>query len=296
MGFWHNVFGRQAQPKSSQGVITRPLRTHLGAPRDTGSAERTQGKRGQAILADFPLVAEFHQSVNGESHYQPALRVAAGGRSAHMTGDNWESAIEVLARLVPEPANKYDGQAVAVQVDGRTVGYLPRDIAGEYQPSLLRLVGSGSVASCEGRIVGGGSRYYGIFLKMCGPGTIDFLRQLPPDVEPVCGMATVMVTGEEQHQDVLSAFHKMGADIRHLATLHSGTVPKGKHQGDYTVEVRMNGSRVGCLTAAMGQRYRTVVVRGETLGRVVGSMAFIRQDDRGLQVELLLPSARDLSD
>ena len=63
----------------------------------------------------------------GESQYQPALRqVARNGR-------------ECWACLVPEPDNPFDSNAVMVQIDGQTVGYLDRSAARKYQRRLLPL-------------------------------------------------------------------------------------------------------------------------------------------------------------
>jgi hypothetical protein len=63
----------------------------------------------------------------GESQYQPALqRVARSGRVC------W-------ATLVPEPDNLFDGNAVVVQIQGDTVGYLTRADARRYQRRLLAL-------------------------------------------------------------------------------------------------------------------------------------------------------------
>jgi hypothetical protein len=56
----------------------------------------------------------------GEASYQDALRHICGS-------DRWEDIrCEVNAVLVPEPTNRYDANAVMVQVDEQMVGYLSR--------------------------------------------------------------------------------------------------------------------------------------------------------------------------
>jgi hypothetical protein len=66
-------------------------------------------------------------SVVGESQYQPALQqIAQRGRT------HW-------AKLVPEPGNPFDSNAVMVEIDGQTVGYLSRGEARRYQRRLLPL-------------------------------------------------------------------------------------------------------------------------------------------------------------
>ena len=66
-------------------------------------------------------------AVVGESQYQPVLeQIAQRGRI------HW-------AKLVPEPGNAFDTNAVMVEIDGQTVGYLSRGEARRYQRRLLPL-------------------------------------------------------------------------------------------------------------------------------------------------------------
>jgi hypothetical protein len=57
----------------------------------------------------------------GESGYQEAIRLVIDKQGR-----------EVLASLVPEPGNADDPNAVAVMIQGRTVGYLSPDLAMKY--------------------------------------------------------------------------------------------------------------------------------------------------------------------
>jgi hypothetical protein len=83
--------------------------------------------------------------VVGESRYQTELRTIVDrvGR-------------DVLAVLTPEPTNPYDPNAVAVMVNGVLVGYLPREIAPDFQPAVMRLQQRENLPiALRGRIVGG---------------------------------------------------------------------------------------------------------------------------------------------
>src|SRR5690348_3570504 len=68
--------------------------------------------------------------VVGELAYQDALWRLSGG----MLGDRIRR--QIVAVLVPKPTNPYDANAIAVQIDGQVVGYLPRATAQEYLPGL----------------------------------------------------------------------------------------------------------------------------------------------------------------
>lgn len=92
--------------------------------------------------------------VVGESHYQPALRAAAGkGEVRH----------HCRATLVLEASNRYDNKAVRVDVNGRTVGYLSHDEARSYR----RAIKNCGDLECDAVIVGGGKgRSLGIWLDV----------------------------------------------------------------------------------------------------------------------------------
>jgi hypothetical protein len=102
--------------------------------------------------------------VHGESHYQPAI-----SRSYKRHG-GLGSDLKVSATLVPEPTNQHDPNAVRVEIDGRTVGYLPRAKASEYR-SMLGL----QEGQCSAKITGGHERdngeraFFGVKLNMRWP-------------------------------------------------------------------------------------------------------------------------------
>ncbi|MEK6228650.1 MAG: HIRAN domain-containing protein [Actinomycetota bacterium] len=106
-------------------------------------------------------------NVAGESHYQEALREIVGPTTAA------EIAVDTEALLVPEPSNPHDPNAVMVQIDGKLVGYLPRDEAAAYGPALNELGERGRMGSCEARIAGrggdGGTSNLGVFLRLPDP-------------------------------------------------------------------------------------------------------------------------------
>ncbi len=84
----------------------------------------------------------------GESHYQDALEELAGGR----TEDGVE--LEVEVSMVPESDNKYDPNAVGVEIDGELVGYLSRASAKKYRAAF----GAAATEEWPARIVGGWDR------------------------------------------------------------------------------------------------------------------------------------------
>lgn len=103
--------------------------------------------------------------VVGESHYQDALRDLVK-REKRLNPNCDPHRIEIMAALVPEPTNKYDRNAIQVQIDGRRVGYLSREDAIAYRPTVRKLIDKEKFAACEGIIVGGREKghSYGVVL------------------------------------------------------------------------------------------------------------------------------------
>ena len=87
----------------------------------------------------------------GEAGYQDALWAICGAPKGHRVQH------EIVAVLIPESDNPYDPNAIAVQIDGCTIGYFGRDNAAKYRPGLLDLMKrSGGNVALNGVIIGGG--------------------------------------------------------------------------------------------------------------------------------------------
>jgi len=92
---------------------------------------------------------EYAFDIVGESKYQDALESICGGRT-HEAADKY-----VEATLYQENSNVHDSQAVRVDIEGKTVGYLSRDDARAYRKQLDALGRGPLVAVCKAKIVGG---------------------------------------------------------------------------------------------------------------------------------------------
>jgi hypothetical protein len=202
------------------------------------------------------LSAAGRMAVVGESHYQPALHLAADGRAVK----NFDDGVRVTCALIPEPSNPYDKNAVRVDCLTKhgavTVGYIDRGNAPAYQQPLLQNIPREAVAVCHGMIMGGGPKLYGIWLSLA-PAETMLMASQPPDGHTVMTPETIVtVTGEQNYASALDAL--LGTDsltVRHYATLRPTEITKGTHQGKTTLEVLIGDEAVGQLTALMGSRY-----------------------------------------
>lgn len=91
--------------------------------------------------------------VVGEASYQAQL-TAVGGRP----GVDGVPYPDQVAKLVREPTNRYDHNAIAVQIRGLTVGYLSRDDAIRYQAVVDWAAVRGEQIACQARLTGGWNR------------------------------------------------------------------------------------------------------------------------------------------
>jgi restriction system protein len=112
----------------------------------------------------------FDAEIKGESHYQDAIRACVAGTDLEATSDD-ACSCEFSVRLVREPQNAYDANAVAVRSRAdETLGYLPREVAHECA-RVLDQIGSTATVECAARAYGrrDGSRSpwnFGIWLDL----------------------------------------------------------------------------------------------------------------------------------
>jgi hypothetical protein len=94
---------------------------------------------------------DFDFDIVGEASYQTALRAIAGPKS--------EDGVRrrCTAYLILEDSNPHDRNAVRVDIDGLTVGYLDRRMAKQYRAELARQKWSATMQA-DAVIVGGWKR------------------------------------------------------------------------------------------------------------------------------------------
>lgn len=131
-------------------------------------ASRMQAADNPAVLV---LDGYDDLEVVGESQYQDNRWFLVGG-----LGDPTQHVRQnIVAVLTPEPENPYDANAVAVTINGLTVGYLCREDAELLQPGLIALYKlHGKPIALPGAIVGGG-------IRQDGPGRLGVFLRFDPE-------------------------------------------------------------------------------------------------------------------
>jgi collagen type III alpha len=224
--------------------------------------KRATGQRSALRVVEAWTTGYPSQPVVGESHRIPDLRRIAG-----RMGGGPEGEAETTAVLVPEPDNKFDPNAVSVAIDGTTVGYLPREDAVSYSPTLLRLATAGVAVSVPARVwwgpLGDSNWMASVQLDLGPPGLLIPVNappagsalQLPP------GKA-MQVTGEDEHLDVLAPLVSGVGQIAAIATLHEVTEQKAR-SSKQVLEVRIDDKAVGRLSPGMSEHLLAAVREAE---------------------------------
>ncbi len=228
-------------------------------------------------------------AIVGETHYQEAIAEVARNSAAPALDD----AVPATAVLVPEPANRHDRHTVRVDLlrgDGSavTAGYLRNDHAVTYQPLLLELAERGEVGSCPARIMG--QRYLGVHLHLGAARLLLLDHEALGTAPTLPAEQQVAVTGEEVHQHVLHRVVNGRTPVHVIAELRDCRIARGTHTGEHTLEVLLEGERIGQLGYAMGLRYCDMVQewRART-GRALCEAIITNEGTRGLHTNLLLP-------
>ncbi|WP_432939457.1 HIRAN domain-containing protein [Kribbella sp. CA-253562] len=245
-----------------------------------------------------------NQEVAGESfHLAPLQRLFGRATAKHRE-------VQTIATLVPEPDNKHDPTAVAVRVDGETVGYLPRDVAGGYGPCLAELAARGHVAQVACRVWGGTITDYdtnragrlvekerftaSVTIALAEPHLCTPVNRRPeqPHVMLPDGGA-IQISGEDQCMPAIEPLLRVEGEGSVYATLHEVAASGGRAAKD-VVEVRLDGQRVGQLTPKMSGELLPAIRHLAELGLVTGAKARLKGNRLKAEVTLYCARAHEL--
>lgn len=249
-----------------------------------GLLDRLRGAAAGAAPAEPAVAATWMQVVSfrpagymvdvvGEANYQPALEWAAQGR----TVDGPRRPL-VTAQLVREPRNRYDRNAVRVDVGGHCVGYIPRGQASLFHSVLAQVRAAGMPATCRAWLTGGWDR--GVLDR----GHFGLQLDLHPDIQVVengCvlpfGRGRVSVV-EDCSDDELLELLEDDERIEVVARLEAGD----------RLRVFIGDLAVGGLTPMMSRRYERWVEQVSNAGLPASCEARVIREQRGPAVYLKL--------
>ncbi len=148
------------------------LRRLFGASREPPAQRQRIDHRAETLPAGCNrLVQGPPVDVHGESHHRAEIEAAVGRRR-----EGHDDIVDAM--LVWEPDNQWDPNAIAIHIDGRTCGYMPRPDAKRYR-SVMEWARTQSFAPVVRADVTGGWQLadgtwadFGIRLYMASPNKI----------------------------------------------------------------------------------------------------------------------------
>lgn len=266
--------------------------------------------RGPSVtgLVEFPLWGQRWPSVEvaGESHRSAEIGALF---SAPVPEDGVEGTF--TAHLVPEPANRYDRNAVQVVVNGNLVGYLPKEEAGRYQPALLALGDNGLTATVEARVWvrpeidddydrhgnlvtrRTGRLHARVTLALAQPHLILPLNGTPGGVEVPTGRAVKLgqiASGAEACAPWLRA---EGEGWVHV-TLHRVEEVLARSTREL-VEARIDGVPAGRMTPAMSLNFLPLIDQLEARGLGCAARGIVKGNRIKAEVSIFAAKASEIS-
>ncbi|WP_411374428.1 HIRAN domain-containing protein [Arthrobacter sp. MPF02] len=235
--------------------------------------------------------------VVGESYREKQILSVLGRRPR--LDEEIEDVFEAF--LVPEPDNPHDANAISVRVNGQVIGYLDRDSAAVYRPIIHRIAASGMMATTTARIwavvresweAERQARFFSN-VRIYLPAAHEILplnNHFPANVAVLPWSGALQVTGEDQHFAHLFNYLPQNGEGLVILTMHKlvQTLKNGTEKN--LVEVRLDGERVGQLTATTSSHYLPSISHAADAGKELGIWARIKGS--GLAAELVIQGAR----
>ena len=258
----------------------------------------------------MPVCVDYGVDIVGESHYAEALERIAGGRTEDGTVRGRDELL--VAALVPQPSNPYDPNAIAVEIEGELVGHLCRDDAVRLGPMIKRVIVERGAAICACNLKGGWDRgrsdrgNIGVVLRFNRPGyptvpaTQPGERRLGPseqDLQEERWGAGVTVVAEEHYQDAIGFCVPADWGTESFPALAELAIARNPHASASTdaIEVRLATRTVGFFTAAMTQRYRSLIDAALAASLRPTARARVHRGQKGgieiWRASVMLPSA-----
>ncbi len=209
--------------------------------------------------------------------------------------------LDLDADLYPDPENPYslEHSAISVWIQGLHAGFLQDGTSQRYSPMLRDLAETaGQYLRVPARVSGvyqpGRSRWHIITrLGLPEPESVLPRNQLPEgQIDIIPTGRVVQVTGEELHMDVLRHLVDPARPAHYAATLR--VIHEIRPRSAYeTVEIQINGERVGALSKAMGEQIAPLIALIERAGRVPVARATVEGNDLRAEVKLRMIRAAE---
>lgn len=245
--------GRPAAPSRTVATHAEPSAAPEGRPFTLWGRSNTYG----------------NVEVKGTEHRQDAILSLLSRRELHSGAD-----LDTTAQLIPEPTNPFDANAIGCWVQGRLIGYLPRDEAARYAAPLAQFVRSGHLPTTNvhiwarefddydydnGRETNKKRYFTSARVGLAEPELLGPVNLAPPKPRaelPDGGAAKV--TGTQGNLQHLLAVLASRPTAWAYGVLEPTTIT-GPRSAKTVVQVLINGQTAGTLSPQMSTTYLPIV-------------------------------------
>lgn len=302
LGFWWLIdaiifgaryLGARQMPTNEQGWVQQQYPAavasqSLATSATTRREHQAPSPRGTAVAPwvatsrTTDVAGEFYRQATFEKLFQGLPRDGA-----------WHN-LDLDADLYPDPENPHSPRrsAVSVWVRGMQAGFLEDDNSIRYTATLRDLAENhGQYLRVPARVSGTYElrrKQWIAVVRLGLPEPEDILprNQLPAGpIEILPSGRVVQVTGEKDHMDVLSQLVEPGRAVAYAATLRTVHEIRPRSAVE-TVEVQIDGERVGVLSKAMAEQVGPLVQLVERAGRVPVVRATVEGNELSAEVKL----------
>lgn len=254
---------------SPQTPHAQPTRAPEATPAVTALAGPTAAPDGRPFVLWGRGTSYGNIEIKGTEHRQDAILSLLPRRGLRDGAD-----LDTTAQLIPEATNPFDTNAIGCWVQGRLIGYLPREDAARYAGPLAQFVRSGRLPTTNVHVwarelddydYDGGREtkkkrcYTSARIGLAEPNMLGPVNLAPPKPRaelPAGGAAKV--TGTQYYLQHLLSVLTNRPTAWAYAVLEP-TTPTGVRSSKTVVQVLINGQPAGTLSPQMSTSYLPIV-------------------------------------
>ena len=227
-----------------------------------------------------------NMNVVGEASYGKQIRPLLPARLGEAGAETSE-----VVTLHHDASNRHDSNAIEVRARTGTVGYLARQDAALYAPSLSRVQESGRVVSTRARVWGADRNGFigSVRIVLPPPHLLLPVNNLPEGHRLLPLGKSMQVADEDLYTTALSAYVCSEGECWVHATVH----PSGDSTKRYA-EVRIDNNVVGRLTPKMSSDLLPAVDFLKDQGQVCAVRALVKGNQLKSEVTLYTQRAHEL--
>lgn len=281
------IFSRRKKAEAGQPLPPPDLTTAVASSLASVSAPASEpGRPSSVVRARRTGYASV--DIVGESFHTKAISKVVKGKA----GEHWKT-----ATLVRDPKNRYDANAVRVDIGGRTVGHIAREEAVAYHSLLAAAERVGCTVEVDCRVwfsTDYGEPRASVRLDMVEP-------QFAWPVNPVANTDSVGIWPEGRRLKVSPGPEHSAATSRLLTSAYEAGgccayVELAAPAEGTKLVARFDGADLGSLSPAASKKMRPVVEAANRGGRTVLALVEAKGNSLAVDIKLLVAPPEDLSE